>query len=59
MLRTGRITKKEDLKNQNDTFFHIRKIVLCEHFGDIGFTDCVIGMEETVRGENRNHKSYS
>lgn len=34
----------------NNTFFHIRYIVLYDHFGDIGFTDCVIGMEERVRG---------
>ena len=40
-----------------NTFFHIRYIVLCDHFGDIGFTDCVIGMEERVRGTKtwRNH----
>lgn len=40
-----------------NTFFHIRYIVLCDHFGDIGFTDCVIGMEERVR-EKRNEKIW-
>lgn len=34
--------QKEKMRN---TFFHIRYIVLCDHFGDIGFTDCVIGAE--------------
>lgn len=43
--------RSEDLKEKmKNTFFHIRYIVLCDHFGDIGFIDCVIGMEERVRG---------
>lgn len=32
-----------------NTFFHIRQIFLCDHFRDIGFTDCVIGTKEKVR----------
>lgn len=42
-----------------NTFFHIRYIVLCDHFGDIGFTDCVIGMEERVREEKGNQKKWN
>lgn len=34
---------------RKNTFFHIRQIVLCDHFRDIGCKDCVIGMKEKVR----------
>jgi len=52
MKEEMKIYKKEIKINMNkNTFFHIRNIVLCDHFGDIGFKDCVIGMEEKVRGK--------
>lgn len=46
-----------------NTFFHIRYIVLCDHFRDIGFTDCVMGMkdrvrEENMRGNKDNNENY-
>lgn len=46
------------MKKDENTFFHIRYIVLCDHFGDIGFTDCVIGMEEKVREKKREPEKY-
>lgn len=50
--------RSEDLKEKmKNTFFHIRYIVLCDHFGDIGFIDCVIGMEERVRGGKKKKRT--
>lgn len=43
-----------------NTFFHIRDIVLCDHFGDIGFTDCVLGgrREKKKRTKKYGEKSH-
>lgn len=41
---------------KNNTFFHIRQIVLCDHFRDIGCTDCMIGMKEKVREIKKKKK---
>lgn len=39
----NRHTERSQKEKMRNTFFHIRYIVLCDHFGDIGFTDCVSG----------------
>lgn len=41
---------------RENTFFHIRQILLCDHFRDIGFTHCVIGMKEKVRAIEKREK---
>lgn len=56
MQKEVRMNKIKKEKKKKNTFFHIREIILCEHFGDIGFTDCVIGMKEKVREKKKQIK---